>query len=187
MLCSRMDNSDLLDFTPVPVRARRDGWTAKKQYFFILGLARGFGPGKAAAILGMTRKTAYELCRMPGGESFRAAWRAAVARARERRFAARGPSLAERALHGEWVPRLQRGRLVGWTHRPASMRAMGLLKRLDKAVEKIPFERRGEAMAAFARLCPERDSSDEDSSIRREVCNVPQDAQGAQGLGKSAR
>ncbi len=177
-----MDDSDLLHFTPVPVRARRDGWTPKKQYFFILGLARGFTPGKAAGILGMTRKTAYELRGMPGGEGFAAAWRAAVARARERRIAARGPSLAERALHGEWVPRLYRGRLVGWTHRPANMRAIGLLKRLDKAVEKIPLERQGEAFEAFARLCPERDSSDEDSRIRRQVCHVPRDFEGPEAI-----
>lgn len=178
-----MDDSDLLDFAPVPVRARRDGWTPKRQYFFILALARGFRPGKAAAILGMTRKTAYELCRMPGGEGFATAWTAAVARARERRFAAPGPSLAERARHGEWVPRLYRGRLVGWTHRPANMRTMGLLKRLDKKAD-MPLEQQRAAFAAFARLCPERDSFDEDSRIRRQNCHVPRDSR---GLGKPAR
>lgn len=127
-----MDDSDLLDFIPVPLRARGDGWTAKKQYFFILGLARGFSADKAASILGMTRKTAYELRARPGGEGFAAAWAAAKARARERRQAVRPPSLAERALHGEWVPRLYRGQLVGWVHRPAPDRALGLLDRLDR-------------------------------------------------------
>jgi hypothetical protein len=178
-----MDDSDLLVFAPVPVRARSDGWTPKKQYFFILGLARGFTPGKAAGILGMTRKTAYELCRMPGGEGFAAAWKAAVARARERRFAARGPSLAERIRHGEWIPRLYRGRLVGWTHRPANLRAIGLLKRLDKHAD-MPLERQRAAFEAFALLCPERDGSDEDSRIRRQDCHVPPVSQ---GLGKSPR
>lgn len=176
-----MDDSDLLAFTPVPVRFRADGWTPRKQYFFILGLARGFTPARAAALLGMTRKTAYELRNKPGAEGFAAAWAAAVARARQRRMAARGPSLAERALHGEWHPRLYRGRLVGWTHRPASMRAMGVLKRLDRQVERLPP---GTDVADLGRyldsLGPERDSPDEDSLIRRRSCHV----RAPQGLGK---
>lgn len=169
-----MDDSDLLAFTPVPLRHRADGWTPKKQYFFILGLARGFTPARAAAILGMTRKTAYELRNRPGAEGFAAAWAAAVARARERRWAARGPSLAERALHGEWHPRLSRGRLIGWEHRPANARAMGLLKRLDKQVERLPP---GTDMAnldaGLDRIRPERDSPDTNQRIRRHSCHVP--------------
>jgi hypothetical protein len=179
-----MSDSDLLNFTPVPVRARADGWTAKKQYFFILGLAHGFRPQKAAAILGMTRKTAYELRRMPGGEGFAAAWAAAVERARERRCAARGPSLAERARHGEWVPRLYRGRIVGWTHRPANARLMGLLKRLDRQAERLPPGTGPAYLEAYlAALPPERDGPDANSLIRRQSCNVPRPPQ---GLGKPA-
>ncbi|MEA3029259.1 MAG: hypothetical protein QOG13_584 [Sphingomonadales bacterium] len=179
-----MDDSDLLAFTPVPLRARADGWTPRKQYFFILGLARGFTPEKAAAILGMTRKTAYELRKMPGGEGFAAAWAAAVARARERRLAARGPSLAERARHGEWVPRLYRGRIVGWTHRPANARLMGLLKRLDRQAERLPPGADPAYLEAYlATLPPERDSPDANALTRRQSCNVPRPPQ---GLGKSA-
>jgi hypothetical protein len=169
-----MDDSDLLDFTPVPLRARADGWTPKKQYFFILGLARGFTPARAASLLGMTRKTAYELRRKPGAEGFARAWAAAVERARQRRIAARGPSLAERALQGEWHPRLSRGRLIGWTHRPADARAMGLLKRLDRQVQRLP---QGTDAANFHacldQLRAERDSSDEESRIGRHSCHVP--------------
>jgi hypothetical protein len=171
-----MDDSDLLDFTPVPLRARADGWTPRKQYFFILGLARGFTPARSAALLGMTRKTAYELRGKPGAEGFARAWAAAVARARERRIAARGPSLAERALHGEWHPRLYRGRVIGWTHRSANARTMGLLKRLDRQIERLPP---GTDEANFHvymdRLRAERDSSNEDSRIRRHSCHVPPD------------
>lgn len=174
-----MDDSDLLAFTPVPLRARIDGWTPKKQYFYILGLARGFKPGHAAAILGMTRKSAYELRNKPGAEGFAAAWAAAVERARERRFAARSPSLAERARHGEWHPRLYHGRLVGWTHRPANARAMGLLKRLDRQVERLPP---GTDMANFDayldRIGPERDNPDANPLIRRQFCHVPPLPQG---------
>jgi hypothetical protein len=135
-----MNDSDLLNFDPVRVRARRDGWTPRRQYFFILALARGYTPGKAAALLGMTRKTAYELRARPDGEGFAAAWDSALARAEARRMAARAPSLAERAGHGEWHPRLYQGRLIGWEHRPANARAMGLLKRLDRQVGRLPPE-----------------------------------------------
>jgi len=168
-----MDDSDLLDFAPVPVRARRDGWTPKKQYFFILGIAHGFIPAKAAQILGMTRKSAYELRRKPGAEGFAAAWRAAAARARARRHAARRPSLAQRALHGEWYPHLSEGRLIGWTHRPAGARLIGLARRLDKKVESLPRDAHTAGLEAFHAICPERDSSGEDSRIRRPNCNVP--------------
>lgn len=180
-----MDDSDLLNFTPVPVRARRDGWTAKKQYFFILGLAHGFTPAKAAQILGMTRKTAYELGRKPGAEGFAAAWRAATARARERRHAARRATIAQRALHGEWYPRLYEGRLVGWTHRPANARLTGLVKRLDLQAERLPAgTSTSQFAAAFAEIGAERDNSGEDSRIRRPNCHVsPRPAP----LGKSAR
>lgn len=179
-----MDDSDLLAFAPVPVRARAAGWTPKKQYFFILGLARGFKPARAAGIVGMTRKTAYELRGKPGAEGFAAAWAAAIARARERRIAARGPSLAERALHGEWHPRLYRGRLVGWTHRPANARAMGLLKRLDKQVERLPPGTDMANLDAYLdRIRPERDSPDANPLIGRHSCHVPLTPE---GLGKSA-
>jgi hypothetical protein len=61
------------------------------------------------------------------------------------------------------------------------MRAMGLLKRLDKLAE-MPLEKQRAAYEAFAQLCPERDSSDEDSRIRRQNCHVPPVSP---GLGKS--
>ena len=133
-----MDDSDLLAFTPVPLRARRDGWTPRRQRLFILRLARGLKPGAAASALGMSRKTAYELRAKPGAEGFDAAWRAALARAMRRRVDARPPSLAERALHGEWVLKLERGRLAGWARRDGGARLFGLLKRLDRAAERLP-------------------------------------------------
>ena len=168
------DDSDLLNFDPVPVRARRDGWTPRRQYFFILALARGFTAGKAAALLGMTRKTAYELRLKPGGEGFAAAWTAALERASARKRAARAPGLPERARHGEWHPRLHQGRLIGWEHRPAKARAMGILKRLDRRIERLPA---GTDLAHYERylasLPPERDNSDTDPPIERRDRHVP--------------
>lgn len=175
-----MDDSDLLGFTPVPLRGRRDGWTAKRQYFFILGLARGFSAAKAAALLGMTRKTAYELRSRPGAEGFAAAWAAAVARARRRRHEAKPPSLAERALHGEWHPQLRQGRLVGWVHRPAGMRLMGVLKRLDKRI--TPTADAAHFDAYVDSLPAERDTAGENPRSERRHCHVPPHRP---GLGKA--
>ena len=175
-----MDDSDLLNFTPVPLRGRRDGWTARRQYFFILGLAAGQSADRIARLLGMSRKTAYELRGRPGGEGFAAAWAAASARAAQRRQAAKRPSLAERALHGEWHPRLYRGQLVGWEHRPASDRAIGLLKRLKRHGGKMPTPEQFAAFEAFTREPEgntgpaERDKFGENPAIRRDHCHVPQ-------------
>jgi hypothetical protein len=172
-----MDASDLLHFTPVPVRARRDGWTAKKQQFFILGLARGFTIGKAAAIVGMSRKTAYELRRMPDAGGFAAAWDAALARAKARRQAARPPSLSQRALHGEWHPRRLHGRLIGWEHRPANARLIGRLKRLDQQCDRI--SRSGDPAlrdAYLPTLPPERDKPYGEAGIGCHSCHVPRNS-----------
>ena len=177
-----MDDSDLLHFTPVPLRGRRDGWTPKKQYFFILGLARGFPPGRAAAILGMSRQEAYKLRKRPGAEGFAVAWDAAVERGRQRRFEARRPSLSERAREGEWHPRLYRGRLVGWTHRPANRQLMGILKRLDGKVDRIdPRVQASDYQSLYDAFGSEADSSAAIQRIERRSCRHPGSAE---GLGK---
>jgi hypothetical protein len=103
---------DFLRFDPVPLKARHDGWTPELQLRFIVALARGARPGEAAAIVGMSRQGAYELRRRPGGESFAAAWDAALRFARqvriERASAAReaaarrsGASTSRRERRGE--------------------------------------------------------------------------------------
>lgn len=61
-------------FTPVPLRARRDGWTVERQRRFVAALARAGCVGRAAAAAGMSRESAYRLRRRPGAESFAAAW-----------------------------------------------------------------------------------------------------------------
>jgi hypothetical protein len=66
--------ASLSSFTPVPVRARRDGWTAERQHAFIAALARTGCVGRAALEVGMSRESAYRLRRRRGAESFAAAW-----------------------------------------------------------------------------------------------------------------
>ena len=83
-------------FEPVPGRARHDGWTPELQRRFILMLAHGLRPGEAARRIGKTRSTAYALRSRTGGESFAAAWDAALrfvrdARAKQRSQPAQSP------------------------------------------------------------------------------------------------
>ncbi|HEU0099071.1 MAG TPA: LysR family transcriptional regulator [Allosphingosinicella sp.] len=69
-----MSRFPFLDFEPVPVRARRDGWTPRLQRRFLIGIARGLSPARAAARLGKARQSAHALRRHPGGLSFAQAW-----------------------------------------------------------------------------------------------------------------
>jgi hypothetical protein len=78
-------------FTPVPLRARCDGWDPALQLRFIELLAAGARPGEAALALGKNRQNAYALRRRPGSQSFAAAWDAAAASGRRARAAKARP------------------------------------------------------------------------------------------------
>jgi hypothetical protein len=80
-----MPMPSFLDFTPVPRRARYDGWSPELQRRFIAALARGERPGEAAERLGMSRQSAYKLRRRRGAQSFAAAWDSALRLARQAR------------------------------------------------------------------------------------------------------
>jgi hypothetical protein len=125
-------------FTPVPVRARRDGWTPERQRRFVSYLAAGAGPSEAAKAVGKTKQSAFTLRARPGAESFSAAWDAAVAFARERRFDASPKSAASLAREGVLVPRFYRGRLVSVERRFPSAPLMRVLAQLDAWAEKTP-------------------------------------------------
>ena len=77
----------LLDFDPVPRRAKKQGgWSAKMQRLFIAKLAVHGSPGKACDELGMYRSGIDKVFKSAGAESFRAAWAAAVELADRRRI-----------------------------------------------------------------------------------------------------
>lgn len=78
-----MDQDDnepkpLIPFTPVPVRARHDGWTVEKQYAFIEALAETGIVEEACRRVGMSRTSADNLRHRPEGMHFRRAWEAAL-------------------------------------------------------------------------------------------------------------
>lgn len=124
-----------LAFTPVPVRARHDGWTADRQKWFILRLALGGCVSAAARGVGMTRKSAYRLRERPGAASFAAAWERAQGWGRDRTV---DVSL-ERAMLGERVPIVRNGRVVGEVHRHDNRLAMAVLNALDRRAVARPM------------------------------------------------
>lgn len=70
-------------FAPVPVRARRDGWSAARQRAFIAALAETGCVVTAARGTGMDPRGAYRLAARPDGAAFAAAWdQAAILAAR---------------------------------------------------------------------------------------------------------
>lgn len=70
----------LLDFTPVARKCiRSDGWLPGHQRDFVAALAVLGSPWRAAQEVGRTESGAYKLRTSAGGESFAAAWDAALA------------------------------------------------------------------------------------------------------------
>lgn len=122
------DDSPCFPFTPVPVRARRDGWTPERQRAFIAHVAAGMPSNHAAAAVGMSKQTAHALRARPGAESFAAAWQAAARHARRARTAGRCRSAAA-AIDGVELPVVYRGRVVGTRIRYDNVHLARLLSR----------------------------------------------------------
>lgn len=119
------------EFDPVPVRARKDGWTVERQREFIRMLHVTRSVGKAAGAVGMSRKSAYRLRDRPGAESFAAAWDAA--------FALRPPpastnvsQLWHRVLFGKVKPIIRGGQQIGTITSPDNEAALKLYDRLER-------------------------------------------------------
>lgn len=126
-----------LRFTPVPLRARHDGWTPDRQLRFVLAIARGAGPDEAARSVGRSRQTAYALRRKPGADSFAAAWDAAAAFADRAAAAGRARPTDAFGLETILVPRFYRGRLIGFVAREDHSRALRTLTALDRVAERM--------------------------------------------------
>lgn len=99
----------ILDFTPVPRKYRVDGWTPDRQRAFIVKLAETGSVKAAARAINMSPEGAYYLRRQPGGESFAAAWEAAVNHGVQNL----ADIAMERAVNGVSVPVYWKGEQVG--------------------------------------------------------------------------
>ncbi|HYI48755.1 MAG TPA: hypothetical protein VEX35_09860 [Allosphingosinicella sp.] len=130
-------SGDPFDFDPVPVRARHDGWTPKKQRLYVEGLADTGCASEAAARVGMTEQSANRLRRRPDARGFDIACEAAL------EFGLRGLRSAawERAVKGVVQQIWYHGELKG-ERRVYSDRLLIYL--LDKGERQLarPAERR---------------------------------------------
>lgn len=114
-----MDSEPPLDpdgapvFAPVPVKARHDGWTGERQYAFVQALAVYGTVKHAAASVGKSRKSAYDLRKRPGAEGFARAWDAALEEG-QRRALDIGMTIG---VEGAEVPVFYQGRQVGTKRR----------------------------------------------------------------------
>ena len=103
------ETADMLAFDPVPLRARRDGWTPERQRDFIEALADCGVVREAAVRVGMTEQSATRLRRRPEAAGFSLAWDVALRLGGERL----GSIAFERAVNGVVKKRFYRGRVVG--------------------------------------------------------------------------
>ncbi len=107
------EHKPLVTFTPVPVRARHDGWTAERQIAFIEKLADCGSISAAARHVGMSRESARKLRRRSCGRAFRDAWDAAL----DFGYAELEEAALERAKNGVVRPVFYQGEPVGeWRH-----------------------------------------------------------------------
>ena len=114
----------LLDFTPVPRRYRRNGWTPERQRAFIGALADTGCITRAAGMVGIAQTNAYELRRAPGAEGFRRAWDAVLA------YGSRPvvDEAFERAMRGQLVPVFNGGKLMGFRRKKNDALLMYILR-----------------------------------------------------------
>lgn len=115
---------DPLAFTPVPTRARHDGWTPECQRRFIQALAAMGVVAAAARAVGKSATAAYKLRDRPGAESFVRAWIIAIQMAQDRAF---GVAM-DRAVNGYEAPRYYAGREVGTVRRVDYRLALAVLR-----------------------------------------------------------
>lgn len=116
-----------LDFVPVQLRGRRDGWTPVRQRAFVTALAAGLGMSGAARAAGMSRQSAYALIERPGADSFVAACHRALGFSKSRPHAP-GSTAYERGVEGVLVP-LRQGRRIVAYRRKFDNRVLGNLLR----------------------------------------------------------
>lgn len=124
------------EFLPVPVRTRRDGWTAVRQGEFIGWLAQTGSVAEAAAFVGRSRESAYRLRQREGAEGFVVAWdfaaSAGITKGAPRKVTR--DQLARVVFEGTVRVLMRRGRYAGVRIVRQSSALLGLLAQLDRAV-----------------------------------------------------
>ena len=115
------------EFEIAPTRITQSGWTAERQRRFIEHLSLTGSVGEAAAIAGVSSRSAYRLRNKAGAESFARAWDAALSLS-----ATRLAAIAfDRALHGRSERFYRDAELVMERKMPSDYLLTWLLSRLD--------------------------------------------------------
>lgn len=131
-------------FHPVPVGARRDGWTPERQAGFIGMLAETGSVLAAARFVSMSRESAYKLRRRPGAAGFAAAWDIALGREvdgiRGGRVKFTGLPAGYRIEAGLIQVILYAGRYRGFARKADSCGLLAHLARLDRACHAAGIE-----------------------------------------------
>lgn len=128
-------------FQPVPLRARRDGWSEARQCGFLAALYLTGSVGAAAQAVGMARASAYRLRERTGAEDFAHAWDRVLTppgtgRARRPKLDARkvtNAALVQRLASGLVQPVIYRGRMTAIRRKPDKTALFRLLRRFDAA------------------------------------------------------
>lgn len=121
-------------FLPVPLRARADGWTPKRQAAFLAQLALTRSVREAARRVGMARETAYRLRQKPGATSFAEAWDRILGRAGDgTRRKVTPEERALRGIEGLIKPVIYAGRHVANMHKADNSALLGFLSQIDRA------------------------------------------------------
>ncbi len=157
--------SDAPDFAPVPRQRKcESGWTAERQRTFITTLADTGLVMEAAAEAGMTPRSAYQLRRAPGAESFAHAWEMAIAQATRQLT----DIAFQRAIKGQPTPVFDKhGNMCGTNHKINDRLLMFLLRHHRRDIygvgrEKVlSIEKRAEAEEWQAGMSPMPEALDE--------------------------
>lgn len=140
-------------FTPVQLRARRDGWGPELQCAFLAQLYLTGSVSLAAKRVGRTRESAYRLRARQDAGSFAAAWDAilagpappGVASGRSRRTADwRKVTVEElhwRVETGLWRPLIYRGAMRCIARKPDNSALLRLLARMDRSTTHLEDRR----------------------------------------------
>ena len=133
------------DFTPVPVRIRKDGWTAARQRIFLTVLSESGSISLACQEAGVSSRSAYRLRARPDAAGFTKAWDDAL-----RLATARLTAIAfERATVGTVREVWKNGELQMQTREPSDRILVFLLQHL------LPAGRAGERWTGFEAMAVE--------------------------------
>lgn len=114
-------------FDLAPTRNKHSGWTAERQRKFIEHLSLTGSVGEAAALAGVSSRSAYRLRNKAGADDFARAWDAALSQS-----ATRLAAIAfDRALHGRSERIYRDGELVMERKMPSDYLLTWLLARLN--------------------------------------------------------